>query len=225
MTTEPISGAILIGGKSRRMGRDKALLRVHGRPLVSCVHEAIGRVTDDLLLVGATPGRSVGCTGRPVTDTGPGKGPLVGIRTALSAARYDQCLVVGCDMPFLNGELLRYMQRLATGWDAVVPRSQDGLEPLHAIYSRSCLARIVDMLENENLCPLDLFPVVRTRYVERNEVAAFQDGELSFLNVNTPADLALARRLAGRPTGEERTGTIDWIPHQKHSRGAETTVR
>ena len=184
------------------MGRDKALLSVRGRPLVSRVAEVLRQVTDELLLVGTMEGRHVGCLGKPVADAGPGKGPLVGIRSALTAARYDHCLVVACDMPFLNTDLLQYMRQQAPGWDVVVARSRDGLEPLHAIYSRSCLKRIVAMLESKELCPLDLFPAVHTRYVDRDEIAAFRGGELSFFNVNTPADLAYARRLAGQaPVG------------------------
>ena len=220
MTYELISGAILIGGKSRRMGRDKALLQLRGRPLVSRVCEAVGQVTDELLLVGATAERDIGCPGKRVADTGPGKGPLVGIRTALSAARYDYCLVVACDMPFLSIDLLHYMRGQARGWDVVVPRSRDGLEPMHAIYSRSCLEPIAAMLETNELCPLDLFPSVHTRYIALEEITAFHHGELSFFNVNTPADLAFAQRLARQPDGEEPVEMISWIPNQRLRQGS-----
>ena len=187
-----ISGVILVGGDSRRMGRDKALLSVAGRPLVQRVAEVLREVTDELLLVGEKAERYTWVGGRAVDDQGPGSGPLAGIKTALSVARHPYCLVVACDMPFLNADLLRYMLRQAIGWDAAVPRRREGLEPMHAVYNRSCLKLVEWMLENGELSPLDLFPLVRVRYLEMHEVAPYDPRGRSFVNLNTPADLALA---------------------------------
>jgi len=117
-----ISGAVLVGGKSRRMGRDKALLAVGGQPLLQRVVEALREVTDELLLVGVGAERYAWLGGRAVDDLVPGGGPFAGVYTALSVARHSHCLVVACDMPFLNTDLLRYMRQQAMGWDAVVPR-------------------------------------------------------------------------------------------------------
>lgn len=191
-----ISGAVLVGGKSRRMGRDKALLAVGGQPLLQRVVEALREVTDELLLVGVGAERYAWLGGRAVDDLVPGGGPLAGIYTALSVARHSHCLVVACDMPFLNTDLLRYMRQQAMGWDAVVPRLRGWwLEPLHAVYARSCLKPAERMLESGNLCILDLFPLVRTRYLETHEVALFDPGGRSFVNLNTLTDLALVQTL------------------------------
>ncbi|RME33736.1 MAG: hypothetical protein D6793_09380 [Thermoflexia bacterium] len=92
-------------------------------------------------------------------------------------------------MPFLDPALLAYLLEQAPGWDAVVPRAQNHLEPLHAVYARSCLPVIQDMLAAEELCPLDLYPRVRVRYVGEEEIAAFRGGPWSFVNFNTPEDL------------------------------------
>lgn len=183
------SGAVLVGGESRRMGADKALLPFRGRRMIEWVVEALSGVVDEVLLVGRGADRLAGLGLPTLEDRLPGGGPLAGIYTALEAARHPHCLVVACDMPFLDPALLAYLLEQAPGWDAVVPRPQDHLEPLHAVYARSCLPVIRDMLAAGELCPLDLYPRVRVRYVEEEEIAAFRGGRRSFVNFNTPEDL------------------------------------
>lgn len=193
---EGVSGAVLVGGKSRRMGADKAVLAVGELSLIQRVVGALREVADELLLVGTTDSRYAGLGDVLVDDLVPDAGPLAGIYTALSAMRHSLCLVVACDMPFLNVDLLRYMLHESTGWDVVVPRRREGLEPLHAVYAHSCLNSIEHMLEERNLCPLDLFPIVRVRYLEARELASRDPGGVSFTNVNGPHELALAERMA-----------------------------
>jgi len=195
---EGFSGAVLVGGQSRRMGPDKALLTIGGVPLIQQVVEALRAVVNEVLLVGTAAERYALLNVQETDDLVPGAGPLGGIHTALCVARYPHCLVVACDMPFLNLDLLRYMLREAAGWDAVVPRGPERFETLHAVYARSCLEPIEQMLENGKLCPVDFFPLVRVRCVEAHEIASFAGGWRSFLNVNTPADLQLARAIASQ---------------------------
>jgi len=200
---EGASGAVLVGGRSRRMGTDKALLTLGGRPLIERVAEALREVTDELLLVGAGADKYAWLDGRPVGDLVPASGPLAGIHTALSVARHAHCLVLACDMPFLNVDLLRHMLRQAAGCDAVVPRRQGRPEPLHAVYARSCLSQTERMLEDGNLSVLDLLPLVRVRYLEGHELHRFDREGLSFVNLNTPADLAGAAELEIAPIRAE----------------------
>ncbi|MGQ9522067.1 MAG: molybdenum cofactor guanylyltransferase [Anaerolineae bacterium] len=185
-----ISAAVLVGGQSRRMGMDKATLFVGGRPLIQWVISALEQVADEILLVGRAANR-LEWLGLPMwEDLSPDGGPLAGIHTALTVARYPLCLVVACDMPFLQPDLLRYMAREAAGWDVVVPLVDGHLEPLHAVYARSCLAAIGEMLGHGETCPLDLYPRVRTRYIGPEEIAGFAGGRRSFININTPQELA-----------------------------------
>lgn len=185
-----ISAAVLVGGQSRRMGRDKATLFVEGRPLIQWVISALERVADEILLVGHAVSR-LEWLGLPTwEDLVPNGGPLAGIYTALTVARHPLCLVVACDMPFLQPDLLRYIAEEASGWDAAVPLVDGHLEPLHAIYARSCLKTIGEMLERGETCPLDLYPRVRTRYIGPEEIACFAGGRRSFININTPQELA-----------------------------------
>lgn len=185
-----ISAAVLVGGQSRRMGMDKATLLVGGRPLIWWVVSALERVADEILLVGRAAGR-LEWLGLPTwEDLVPDGGPLAGIYTALTVARHPLCLVVACDMPFLQPDLLRYMAGEAPGWDAIVPLVDGHLEPLHAVYARSCRKAIGEMLGRGETCPLDLYPRVRTRYIGPEEIAGFPGGWRSFVNLNTPQELA-----------------------------------
>ena len=119
-----------------------------------------------------------------------------GIYTGLTLSDSFYNLVVACDMPFLNQALLRYMIRLSANFDLVVLRLDSMVEPLHAIYSKDCLAPMEGLLGQGNLKVTDLFPVVRTRYVEAEEIDRFDPEHLSFFNINTEADLEMARELA-----------------------------
>lgn len=193
---QQISVAILAGGQSRRMGRDKAFLPVGERPVIERVMERVAPLTDDLTLIANEPALycHLGC--QSVGDVYPGKGSLGGIYTAIHAARHDYCLVVACDMPFLNPDLLRYLIELTPGYDVVIPRVEEFPETMHAVYGKRCLEPIQRRLLAGQLKIIGFFDEVRVRYIERAEVARFDPTFRSFLNMNTPADWERVQRLA-----------------------------
>jgi len=133
---------------------------------------------------------------RIVADAYPGSGALVGLASGLAASKMVYNLAVACDMPFLNQALLRYMLELRAGFDLVVPRLGELVEPLHAVYAKSCLAPMERLLEQGTLRMNALFELVRVRYVEADEIDRFDPRHLSFFNVNTRADLEKAQQLA-----------------------------
>lgn len=191
---------VLAGGRGTRLGRDKICEIVGDKSLLQQVLACVGQLSDDTIVVTAK-GRSIppqdGQPGfRLVTDIFPEKGPLGGIYTGLVASRYHRNLVVACDMPFLNQGLLRYMLELSSDFDLVVPRVGDLHEPLHAVYTRSCLAPIESLLRRGRLSILELFHAVRVRYVTAEEIDRFDPERLSFFNINTGGDLDKARELA-----------------------------
>ncbi len=131
-----------------------------------------------------------------MVDLYPEKGPLGGIYTGLSASSASANIVVACDMPFLNTELLRYMLELAPGFDAVVPRLKEGLvEPLHAIYSRDCQDHLKKLLERNQLGLGPFLKLIRVRYIEQAECQRLDPRLLSFFNINFPSDLDRANAL------------------------------
>ena len=133
--------------------------------------------------------------GKVIVDLCPGSGALGGIYTGLASADTCYSLVVGCDMPFLNRNLLRYLIDLAPGFDVVVPRVDGMYEPLHAVYSRGCLSPVSKLMEEDSLGISKLFGLVNTRYVDKDEIAKFDPQFLSFFNVNTLHDLSKAKEV------------------------------
>ena len=190
---------VLCGGKTSRFGGEKAHALVGGRRVIDRVLEVAGRVCGRVVAV-TSAGK--GDLRLPegvlvVADAFPGTGPLGGICTGLRHAATDLAVVVGCDLPFLNEGLLRFLLGRADGFDAVVPRLADGrAQPLHAVYRRTCLGEMERHLGAGRLSVWRVPAEVRTRYVEEAECRALDPDLLSFFNLNTPDDLAQADRLA-----------------------------
>ena len=135
---------------------------------------------------------------RTVVDLYPGTGSLGGIYTGLVHSGSFRNVLVACDMPFLKLELLRYMVGLSSDFDVVMPTIDGRREPLHAVYTKECLPTMEMQLKEGNLKARDFPDLVRTRYVEKEEVDRFDPEHLSFFNVNTQDDLDAARMLASR---------------------------
>ena len=199
--TSDIGCIVLAGGKGVRLGRDKTLETFGNASLLERVVNTLSLFDSDIIIVAASKRPLPQPIGYPklrtVADIYPGKGVLGGIYTGLVASDSLYNLVVACDMPFLNRALLRYMLQLADDFDLVLPRLGDNMiEPLHAIYSKNCLAAIKNLLKQDSLKISNLLPLVRVRYVEADEINQFDPKHLSFFNINTEADLKAARELA-----------------------------
>jgi len=193
---QKISCIVLAGGKSHRLGRDKAFLEIGGTPLIERVTERLKQVGDEVLLVTNNLEPFAYLQLPVIKDVHPGQGVLGGLYTGLRAARHQYSLVVACDMPFLDPKLLRYMVILAPGHDVVIPCVRGMYEPLHAIYSQDCVGPIERVLAQGKRRIVDFFPAVRVRYVSEEEVSILDPQLLSFFNINTPEDLSRARQLA-----------------------------
>jgi molybdopterin-guanine dinucleotide biosynthesis protein A len=189
-----VSVAILAGGQSRRMGQDKALLPLGGRSVIERVIERVLPLSDDVTIITDLPGKYRHLGYRMVGDVYPGKGSLGGIYTAIHAAQYVYCVVVACDMPLLNTDLLAYLAGLAPGFDVVVPRIEGFPETMHAVYGKGCLEPIQQQLLADQLKIIGFFDDVRVRYVEYDEVSRFDPTFRSFININTPDDWERVRR-------------------------------
>jgi molybdopterin-guanine dinucleotide biosynthesis protein A len=191
-----VSGIVLAGGQSSRLGTDKSFINVNGQSLIEHVVAKLTRLSDDVIIVTNSPDEYDHLETRLVGDIYPGKGALGGIYSGLRAAANAYSLVVACDMPFLDLNLLRYMIILAREHDVVIPRIGGLTEPLHAIYSKNCLEPIDRLLARGGLKIIDFFSEVRVRYVKEDEVDIFDPQHLSFFNVNTPNDLEEMKKLA-----------------------------
>jgi molybdopterin-guanine dinucleotide biosynthesis protein A len=182
-----ITGVILVGGKSRRMGRDKAFLQIAGKTLFERALAIFRESFDRLMLVGDRAERFAGY-GLPVLpDIYPGSA-LGGLYTALYHAETEYIFVSSCDLPFPNRKMLLFLCSLRDGFDAVVPSTAHGFEPLFALYAKSCLGPMRELLESGNFCAYAYYPQVRVRYVQDEEIAHFNRDGRSFMNVNTPEE-------------------------------------
>lgn len=183
-----------------RLGYDKVRETVGQRGLLQEVVSRISALGSEIIIVRAneriTPEFINNPKSRITIDIYPGKGPLGGIYTGLTASTSFYNLVVASDMPFLNLALLRYMIKISADFDLVVPRVGNLVEPLHAVYTKNCLAPIEQMMRQNDLRCDRLFRLVKTRYVEADEIERFDPKHLSFFNINTEADLKKARELA-----------------------------
>ena len=197
---------VLAGGKSSRLERDKSLEMVGGRHLLQRVISVVSPLSRDVIVVKAKGQSFPHFISSPrlriVSDIYPDKGALGGLYTGLTASNSFYNLVVASDMPFLNQTLLRYMLYMTEGFDAVVPRQDDKLEPIHAIYSQRCIAPIERMLERGDLKIQGIFPLLKVRYLETQEINRFDPQCLSIFNVNTDTDLVKARELAKGEGGD-----------------------
>ena len=197
-----LSAAVLAGGASSRMGRDKSLLTLHGERLIERVVQRIQSLSDDIMVVTnhAEKYNFLAGSVQFVPDvTGPGQGPLAGIASALRAAQHSRVLIVATDMPFLNIALLRHLAALDPTADVIVPViAEDGYpETLHAIYRKSALPAIEAQLAAGKRKITRFFRHVRVREVPRHEIEAFDPTLRSFFNANTPQEWAEAEQLAG----------------------------
>lgn len=204
-TGRGVTGIILAGGLSRRLGRDKAVEPINGQPLIGRVMDALSRITDELVVVVNTPqrGRELPLPDSAVAavDIHPNAGSLGGIFTGLSAASNQWGIVAACDMPFLNLDLLSYLLSFRESHDAVVPVLDHRPEPTHAAYSKVCLSAIEARLEADDLKIARFFDDVRVKYVSQRQVEEIDPGRLSFFNVNTEEDLTRACLLAAEGVG------------------------
>ncbi len=188
-----VTAAILAGGRARRLGgRNKSLLRVGGETILARQLRELSGVAAQILLVAAGRPDHVSREVDVVPDLIAGSGALGGLYSALVAAAHDKVLVVGCDMPFLTSAFLARVVREADGFDAAMPRTSDGWQPLCACYARSCQTVVARRIESGQLRMLDLVGSLRLREISAAVVAGYDPYGDLLMNVNTPDDLALA---------------------------------
>lgn len=202
--TESCSAIILAGGESRRMGRPKAWLDFHGRPLLAHMVELLSPRFDEILVV-AAPGQELPeSSARIVRDEEPGKGPVGGLVAGLRQCGNPLAFVTAVDIPHLQTEIVDVLLTRIGGADVAIPRWEETLQPLCALYRiTSVLPALEHQLRNDKLRLKDLFATVRTCIVSAPELERSDPQGLSFLSMNAPCEYALAMALPGADTAGE----------------------
>ncbi|MFN3466363.1 MAG: molybdenum cofactor guanylyltransferase [Candidatus Brocadiales bacterium] len=185
-----MSAVIMAGGKSLRMGQDKALLKIGNLTMVEYQLQRLRPLFEEILLSTNSPEKFESLGLETVQDLVPDRGPLVGIYSSLLRARYSHLFAIACDMPFICPGLINYMKEDCKDYDVTVPETEQGLEPLHAIYSKTCLPvmkKYIDRKDGKGRV-IEFFREVKVRVIKREEICGIQGGKDAFLNFNTPEE-------------------------------------
>lgn len=195
-----IIGVILAGGRSRRMGKDKAFLEMGGVSFVERIVKTLSPKFLTIAIVSKELQKFQSLRGvYLVQDLFQEQHTLGGITSALSHFRGKDCFIFACDLPFLNPDLIQLMIQRRNGYDVLIPRSRHGLESLHAIYTGKCLAAMKSAVHQGEWGLERFIRKMRFGIVEPETLHRFDPEELSFLNVNTPAELKRAREIEIEP--------------------------
>ncbi|HEY9526912.1 MAG TPA: molybdenum cofactor guanylyltransferase [Anaerolineales bacterium] len=190
---------IQAGGASSRMGEDKALKTFLGHPLIQRVAEQLLPIADELIVTTNRPEEYAFLNLPLFPDLKPGRGALGGLYTAIASAKHPIVAVVACDMPFASASLLQAAGKLLLGeeMDVVIPKSDEGYEPLHAVYHRAtCLPAIEAAIDADQWKVIAWFPHVKVRVLTPDEIRQYDPKGLAFWNVNTPEEFSRAETIA-----------------------------
>lgn len=182
-----LEGFILAGGRSRRMGRDKALISFEGTTLLARAFATVSAVAAKTTVIARTPDAYPGfpC----IADLRPDCGPLAGIETALSAAKTDLVIILACDMPFVTADFLKFLLERGNPNGAVIPADPDGRPcGVCAVYGREVLAHASNLLDADERRLDRLFSSITVEFVPFAEFAALPGAERFLANLNTPDD-------------------------------------
>ncbi|MGD8732689.1 MAG: molybdenum cofactor guanylyltransferase [Anaerolineales bacterium] len=188
--------AIQAGGQSSRMGRDKALVELDGRPLIEHVLLRSRDLADELLITTNNPENLAYLGIRMVADRLPGAGALHGLETALLAAQGEDVLLLACDAPFVSREVIKYLIAQRDHADVIIPQRAGRYEPLQALYNlEHCLPAVNKALRTGKKRMISFFPSVRVYPIVEETIAELDPTGFSFFNVNTEADLLEAEKI------------------------------
>jgi molybdopterin-guanine dinucleotide biosynthesis protein A len=195
---QPASAAVLVGGKSKRMGKNKALINIGRGSLVEITTSKIRPFFHEIIFITNKVESYVHLNITMVSDIYKNCGPLGGIHAALKAASYEFVFIVACDMPFIEPKFVGHILKSSEqDYDIIMPRVNDYCEPLHALYSKKCLPAIESCLNRGELNVASIWPYLRVKFIEQEEIRQFTDPLEAFFNVNTPVDLNKARKMLG----------------------------
>lgn len=184
-----MTGIILAGGENSRMGVNKAFLVIDGERLIDRIMRIFKGLFRETIIVTNAPLDYLDLDAVIVTDIYPGKKALGGIYTGLFYANCSHVFVTACDMPRLNSDFIAWMMQQAPAFDIVVPEKPEGLEPLHAIYARTCLPHMKRRIIQDRLKITGFYKGLKCLTVPVATQKMFDPGLQMFENVNTPEDL------------------------------------
>jgi molybdopterin-guanine dinucleotide biosynthesis protein A len=185
-----MTGIILSGGENSRMGVNKAFVVMDGKRLIDRTLEIFRGLFEEVIVVTNSPLDYLDLDVTIVTDIYPGKKALGGVYTGLFYASCSHAFVAACDMPYLNPRFIACMMEQAPAFDIVVPQTPEGLEPLHAIYAKSCLPGMKRLINQDRLKVSGFYKGLKCFSIPESIQKTFDPDMRMFINVNTREDLA-----------------------------------
>jgi molybdopterin-guanine dinucleotide biosynthesis protein A len=193
-TKNKITGIILSGGHSIRMGKNKAFIEIEGVPIINKIQNLFERLFHEIIIVTNQRELFSNLNSKIYIDLIPQRGVLGGLYTGLFFSSYPYSFCVACDMPFLKESVINFLIKNIQEYDVIVPRTKDGLQPLHAIYSKNCLETIKRIIVQGKYKIIDFYPMVKVKVIEEFEFSSLDPMMESFINVNTPEELLLIKK-------------------------------
>jgi len=192
------TGVILAGGKNSRFsGKNKALVSIGGKRILDRIYEVFTVLFDKIILVTNDPLQYMEWNFDIVTDIFPIRSSLTGLHTGLFYITTPYAFFVACDIPFIKKELIEILlEHVEPGIDIVIPETSKGVEPLCSVYSKRCFKPIEEQLEKKSLKIQRVFQKVRVKKISEDILRTIDPDLVSFSNINTPDDLAMAKQAA-----------------------------
>lgn len=191
-----MSAIILAGGQSRRLGQDKAWVKVDGQVIIQRILARIKPLFKEIIVVGSESGKFQELGVRTVSDELPDKGPLGGLYSGLRASSSKWIFCCACDMPFLNQNLIVALANQVDQTNTVLCKWEGKIQPLHGFYNKNCLPVITDKLQKGQNRVCDIFPLLKVKYLGKEFIVDYDPNGYSFFNLNTPEALKQAKNIA-----------------------------
>jgi molybdopterin-guanine dinucleotide biosynthesis protein A len=189
-----MTGVILSGGKSVRMGQNKAFIKIEGIPIINRIYILFKELFEEVMIVTDQKELFTNFDSNIFPDLLPNMGALGGLYTGIFYSTYHYSFCVACDMPFIKKSLVQYLIENIRNEDVIVPRTTDGLQPLHAVYSKNCLGPIKRVIDQGKYKIIDFYDLVKVKILDQKDFASLDPLRESFINVNTPKELISLRK-------------------------------
>jgi len=189
-----MTAIILAGGNSIRMGQNKALIQIDGIPIITRIYTLLTELFQEVIIVSNQKDLFQSLAASIYDDLLPGKGALGGLYTGVFFSSFEYSFCVACDMPLIKRALVQFLIGNAKDEDAIVPRTRDGMQPLHAIYSKRCLDAMRTVIDQGKYKIVDFYDLVKVKIVDESDFLYLDPLRESFINVNTPEELLFLRK-------------------------------
>ena len=176
------------------MGENKAFIEIEGVPIIRRIYDLFKELFQEIIIVTNQKELFSNFDSKIYSDLLPNKGVLGGLYTGIFLSTFNYSFCVACDMPFIKKPLVQYLMNHIQDDDVIVPRTKDGLQPLHAIYSKNCLDPIKKIMEQGKYSIIDFYDMVKVKIIQEDDFISLDPHRESFINVNTPIELLSIRR-------------------------------